>query len=95
MNLKLAAWASRGKIFITANFEEHTIYLSLMLHQSLVRLVLIHSIFTYHKSYSSLDIKHESIGGLALSQFNPELWERDFLWCPINIEVHDLAWAHP
>jgi hypothetical protein len=50
-----------------------------VLHQRLVRLVLVHSVFAYHKSYFFLDFKHESIGALAFPQFNAELRERDFL----------------
>jgi hypothetical protein len=64
-----------------------------MIYQSFVCLVFVHSIFTYHKSYSFFDVKHESIGALALPQFDAELRKGNFLCWPVNIKVHDLVWG--
>jgi hypothetical protein len=33
------------------------------------------------------------MGALAVPQFNAELRKRNFLCCPVNIEVHDLVWG--
>jgi hypothetical protein len=62
-----------------------------MLHQILICFVLIHGVFTNHEIHSPFDFKHKIVGTLAVPQLNPELRERNFLGCPVNIEVHDLS----
>jgi hypothetical protein len=88
--LQFATWASKVKRFISANFRKYTIYPPLVFHQTLLRFVFIHGVFTNHKIHSPFDFKHKIIGTLVVPQFNAELRERNFLCCPVNVEVHDL-----
>jgi hypothetical protein len=66
-------------------------YPFLVLHQTLICFVLIHAVFTNHEVHSPFDFKHKIVGTLAAPQLNAELRERNFLRCPVNIEVHDLS----
>jgi hypothetical protein len=91
--LQFATRVLRVERLIPAGFGEYTIYPPLVLHQALIRLVLIHGIFTDHKIHSLFDVEHEIIGALVVPQFNTELRKRNFLCCPVNIEVRDLIWG--
>jgi hypothetical protein len=63
----------------------------IVFHQKLVGLVFIHSVLAYHKIHFLFNFDHESISALTLSQLNAEFWERHFLSCPVDIEIHDLS----
>jgi hypothetical protein len=41
--------------------------------------------------HSPFNFKHKIVGTMAVPQLNAELWERNFLCCLVNIEVHDLS----
>jgi hypothetical protein len=59
-------------------------------HKRLVRLVFIHSIFSYNEINSLFNLDHEGISALIFSQLNPELRERHFLNRLVDVEIHDL-----
>jgi hypothetical protein len=62
-----------------------------MFHQILILFVLIHGVSTNHEIHAPFDFKHKIVNTLAIPQLKAELRERNFLRCPVNIEVHDLS----
>jgi hypothetical protein len=62
-----------------------------MLHQGLVRLILVHGIFAYHDVHHFLHFFHEGLSTLVFAKLNPELRERHLLICPVDVKVHELS----
>jgi hypothetical protein len=91
MHLQFVIWASGVKGFVYADFREHPIYPLLVLHQVLICFILIHGVVANHEIHSSFDFEHEIVGTLAVSQLKAEFRERNFLCCPVDIEVHDFG----
>jgi hypothetical protein len=89
-NLQLRTRASRTERLISTDLSEHKVDPLLVFHKRLVRLVFIHSIFTYHEIHSLFNLDHEAISALIFTQLNPELRARHFLSCPVDVEIHDL-----
>jgi hypothetical protein len=62
-----------------------------MLHQGLVRLILVHGIFAYHDVHPFLHFFHEGLSTLVFTKLNPALRERHLLICPVDVKVHELG----
>jgi hypothetical protein len=62
-----------------------------MLHQGLVRFVFVHGILAYHDVDPLFHFIHEVLGALALAKFDPELRERHFLVCPVDVVVYEFG----
>jgi hypothetical protein len=60
-------------------------------HKSLVRLVLVHGIFAYHDIHYLFYLDHEGISAMIFTKLNPELRERHFSSCLVDVEIHDLS----
>jgi hypothetical protein len=89
-NLQLRTRTSRTERLVSTDLGEHAIDPLLVSHKSLVRLVLDHGVFAYHDVHSLFYLDHEGVGALIFTKLNPELRERHFSSCLVNIEIYDL-----
>jgi hypothetical protein len=90
-NLQLGTRTSRIERLITASLREHAIDPSLVPHESLVCLVLVHGVFADHDVHPFLYLNHEGVSTLIFVKFNPELRERHLLSGPVDLQVYDLS----